>query len=306
VTVEELAPFLDYARMIGVPQVTVSGGDPLSHPDIMGILRLAHSTGFRVKLDTVGTAFLRDAPLTFYGEGVVRHVDPTQLIGMVEMIGLPLDGATPEIEHLWRRGETGGGRADVVSDTPAIVALLREFKVPVCVNTVLHHGNLVQLAELAAKVESIRPDLWQIFEFTPTGTMARLNRGLFDPNQADGYSFSDAIAMAKSAAPSVAVQGKPAVARSGHYFMVNDGGMAWVPRLGDDRPQIIGHVARDLVAVCGALDRFSRELERHESFDPPSTWTSRRRPNELIRARSRSVAVTRASAPSHRREAVVA
>lgn len=115
VTMRELEPFVRSAREFGVDQVTVSGGDPLTHPEIFDILAMLRSLGFFIKMDTVGSAFMRDSRIQFYGSGSVSQVDPASIAPLVDMIGLPLDGASTMVQRRFRA--SGATRKTKASST---------------------------------------------------------------------------------------------------------------------------------------------------------------------------------------------
>jgi hypothetical protein len=58
ITAYEVIAFAGSAQAEGVSQATLSGGDPLFHPEIVAIARGLTELGLKVKLDTVGTALL--------------------------------------------------------------------------------------------------------------------------------------------------------------------------------------------------------------------------------------------------------
>lgn len=74
VTADEVIDFAGSAQAEGVSQATLSGGDPLFHPEIVAIARGLRELGLKVKLDTVGTAFLGPARVVFKGRGQVAKI----------------------------------------------------------------------------------------------------------------------------------------------------------------------------------------------------------------------------------------
>lgn len=270
VSVADLEPLLEFAQTLGIPQVTVSGGDPLSHPHILELLKSIHTMGFRTKLDTVGTPFLHEAQLGFFGNARIPYIDPMQIADIVDQVGLPLDGPTPEIEATWRKQlKNVEDAADVVHDTSVLTELLQTLGIAVCLNTVVHRYNVAYIDDLAVNlIASLQPALWQLFEFTPSGLMAQAHQDIYDPHQIDGYSFSQVVSSAQVSAPNVAVTGKSSNERDGIYFIVNDAGMAWIPRV-NQVPVVIGHVVRDFVTVTTALKYFSGQIENWTE-----NWTS--------------------------------
>lgn len=210
VSADDVLTFAETARDLGVGQVTVSGGDPLTHPQILTILQGLRDLGLFIKLDTVGTALLRDSEKVFYGSGRVAQLDAASLAPLVDMIGFPLDGSdartqarfrkarkrpsnatdepfpieglqiTPREDHELNRTDRGYSSAEVAVDTPRLVRMMKSLGVSVCVNTVVHAQNASDIPALAAAIAALQPDLWQLFEFQSAGVLAVRNADKFN------------------------------------------------------------------------------------------------------------------------------
>ena len=131
VTAEQIIDFAADARDEGVTQTTISGGDPLFPPEIVAIVAGLKDLGMKIKLDTVGTALLGDAPIVYKGKGVAPQVEVTELAPHVDFVNIPLDGARQETVAHFRRG-----RANLVAETRLIAGLLRNAGVEFGFNTV--------------------------------------------------------------------------------------------------------------------------------------------------------------------------
>jgi len=80
---------LDFLQTRGFRMVTVTGGEPLEHPDLVRILAAATSRGYATRLNTCGAYPLDSIPMA-----VLRSLD---------VVALSLDGADSET-HDWIRG----------------------------------------------------------------------------------------------------------------------------------------------------------------------------------------------------------
>jgi MoaA/NifB/PqqE/SkfB family radical SAM enzyme len=242
----------------GLKMLTVGGGDPLTRSDIVALLSGLHAMGMRISLDTVGTAFLRDAPIRFMGHGTAAHVDAEMVSVLVDVVGIPLDGSNDEVMRLFRTHSS-------VSDQDAVLALLDEVGAKVCINTVVHAGNAGDVAEIP-KIFSQHPCVrqWQLFQFMPIGPLGWRNRELFALSDSD---FRMAASVASLAAPAdVKVIAKSAASRKNQYLLIDTAGVVWIPEqsaLGvwsdqdtNGRQRLIGRIDDP-----GVFDRL-RDLER--------------------------------------------
>lgn len=205
----------------GLKKLTVGGGDPLTRPDILALLSGIHAMGVRISLDTVGTAFLRDAPIRFMGRGTTARVDASIVADLVDVVGIPLDGSDDEVMRLFRKHSSA-------SDQDAVLSLLDEARARVCVNTVVHAGNAWNMAEIAA-ILSCHPcvEQWQLFQFMPIGPLGWRNRQQFTLSDYDFRVAADAASLA--AADGVQVVAKSAAGRKNQYLLIDTAGVVWIP-----------------------------------------------------------------------------
>ena len=247
-TASEIFRFVDRAKQVGLTKVTLSGGDPLTHPEIGAIVHGLRAMGMVVHLDTVGTAFLGRADLKFYGHGTVDAVPVGEIVSQVNRIGIPLDGHDQATAELFRRG-----RPTLFEDTVNLIEQLREYPVEVCVNTVVHRNNIDSMDQLARVITDLSPSIWQLFEFQATGPIAFRNKDAFQ------LAVGEFDEMAKrlpewTEGSEVEVEAKSRETRREIYFMIDDSGLAWFPQTeGPDRI-ILGHITRDAGAVIRLLD----------------------------------------------------
>ena len=236
VTAEQVIDFATDARDEGVTQATLSGGDPLIHPEIVPIVSGLKDLGMKIKLDTVGTA---------------SKVEVTEIAPHVDFVNIPLDGARQETVTKFRRG-----RANLLSETRTVAGLLRNAGVEFGFNTVANTSNIDELDAMKDIVQEEGAAEWQIFEYDPSGPnpsrkkdSLRLNPGQFDEATAGLITAMDNLKIVR----------KNLTARSGAYFLVDDSGLAWKPA-GEGFRHIMGHITTDRTQVLVALRRHIQEL----------------------------------------------
>ena len=87
---DKLVNFLQYAHDVGVPKITLCGGDPLARDDIIDLLEEIKKIGFRISLDTVGSPIIKNASIG--RRKVVNQLDAKRIAELVDVIGIPIDG----------------------------------------------------------------------------------------------------------------------------------------------------------------------------------------------------------------------
>jgi PqqA peptide cyclase len=122
------------AAVLGVLQADFTGGEPLARPDIVELVRAARSTGLYVNLITSGL------PL-----------DETKLAALVaaglDHIQLSFQGAREEIAN-----EISGTKSH--AHKLRVLDWLKQHRVAVTLNFVIHRRNIDQLQEMLAIAES--------------------------------------------------------------------------------------------------------------------------------------------------------
>src|SRR6266700_1592494 len=122
------------AAELGVLQADFTGGEPLARPDIVDLIRAARAAGMYVNLITSGL------PL-----------DETKLAALVEAgldhIQLSFQGAREDIAN-----EISGSKSH--AQKLRVLEWLKQYRVAVTLNFVIHRRNIDQLTEMAALAES--------------------------------------------------------------------------------------------------------------------------------------------------------
>lgn len=244
VTAEEVIDCAAAAQIEGVTQTTLSGGDPLFHPEIVPAIVGLKDLGMKVKVDTVGTALLGAAQIVYKGRGTVAQVDVNDLAPHVDFMSIPLDGASQKTIAHFRRG-----RAHLFEETLAVAGLLRGAGVSFGLNTVANTSNVGELEGIRDIAEEVGASEWQVFEFDSDGPnptnqkpKLRLAPGKFD-------AATEGLA---STSGNLKVVCKSLANRSGAYFLVDDAGTAWKPA-GEGVRTVMGHITNDREQVLAAL-----------------------------------------------------
>jgi MoaA/NifB/PqqE/SkfB family radical SAM enzyme len=243
----ELLDFVASAMQTGVDQVTLSGGDPLTHPELLPILKGIFNCGLRIKVDTVGTALLTDAPKVFFGEGITPKVHLRDIAPFVHTLGFPVDGAS---ETTCRHFRTG--RSRLLEEVLEAVVAAKKERIKVTINTVATRENIDELSEMLVLISGTLADEWQIFEFQPSGPLGSRNthRFILEPGV-----FDDSVARVKAQTTSsrLRIVSKSRAQREGSYFMVDDAGLAWLPSSSGIHRIVVGHIKHDRAAVLERL-----------------------------------------------------
>src|SRR5215469_3946322 len=129
---------LDQARELGVLQVHLSGGEPLTRRDLAAIVAHAHRLGMYTGLVTSGVPLTEDR-LAALAEAGLDHVQ------------LSLQGDSADQADL-----IAGVRAH--ERKLAAAAMVTRHGLPLTVNVVLHRGNIGQVAALAELADHIGAD----------------------------------------------------------------------------------------------------------------------------------------------------
>jgi MoaA/NifB/PqqE/SkfB family radical SAM enzyme len=252
ITASEIIAFAETAQTEGVSQATLSGGDPLFHPEILPMARGLKELGLKVKLDTVGTALLGPARVVFKGHGRAAKVEVDDISPHVDFVSIPLDGALQETVGNFRRG-----RGNLLAETRAVARLLCEAGMTFGFNTVANAGNLHELTAMRDIAEEDGASEWQVFGYDPTGPnpTRQKSRLKLAPGQ-----FAESTRDLESTSGCVKVVCKSLESRTGAYFLVDDSGQAWKPA-GEGLRLIFGHVTHDRERVLAELRQHIRDLQ---------------------------------------------
>ncbi|MBU6383710.1 MAG: radical SAM protein [Verrucomicrobia bacterium] len=220
--------FLRYMREHGSDHVTIGGGDPLTYPDILSLLESIKELGFRINLDTVGTPLLSDAESIFFKRVSVQKIDAGTLARLVDLLGIPLDGPSSEVIATFR-----ANRAHIYEEQIAILKLLDSLHATVCINTVVHQGNIQYLQSLPELIKSFSSVVkWQLFQFMPIGPLAFKNKEKYLIEDRDFSLFKERLLHSiEDLAFREKLEFKSRADRKGNYLFIDSDGVAWVPNV---------------------------------------------------------------------------
>lgn len=251
VSAEQVIEFASYARDEGVTQATLSGGDPLFHPEIVPIVGGLKDLGMKIKLDTVGTAFLNDTPIVYKGRGTAPKIEVTEIAPQVDFVNIPLDGALQDTIAHFRRG-----RANLLAETKVVAGLLRSAGVDFGFNTVANARNLEELPAMRDIAEEEGAVEWQIFEYDSEGPNPTNKKSTL---QLAPGEFDRATVSLESTSGKLSIVSKNLQSRSGAYFLIDDSGLAWKPA-GEGYRNILGNITTDRAQVLAALRQHIQKL----------------------------------------------
>ncbi len=222
----------------GMRALTLSGGDPLTLPDLLGWLADFRAAGFGdIKLDTVGVGMPRRRRRALQpraGDARGAAPTPTRVRCSPRWTG-------------WRSRSTGTttpaprcSAADAPRCTtrrwhcwPRSTTRRRHSSAPrLVINSVVHRGNLDALARIAVPVAALRHlAQWNLFQYQPTDQAHGNANAEFAIGDAEFAAAQPPLQAAFAAAG-----GEPAriawrsrAARLGQYLLINSDGVAWLP-----------------------------------------------------------------------------
>lgn len=227
VSTDKIVEFLKFAYDKGVRKVTLCGGDPLTRKDIIELLEQIKKIGFSISLDTVGTSIIKNFEIN--GQVIVKQTDAKKIAELVDVIGIPIDGSTNEIFKQFRQTTS-----DIINQQISVCEELHKFGANICINTVVHKGNLAdsyELSKLIKKLDYINK--WQMFQFAPLGKYGLRNRELFEISDEQFSKFkSDVLCVFDGDASKL--QFKDSHTRNKAYMLIDNSGSAWIQSYEND------------------------------------------------------------------------
>lgn len=219
---DKIIEFLKYVYSKGIKKVTLCGGDPLTRLDILELLHKIKKIGFYISLDTVGTSIIKNVERN--GCVVIKKIDAKKISKYVDVIGIPLDGSNNEIFKLFRQTST-----DIINEQLSICKELHKYGANICINTVVHKGNLEDAYEISKMIKKIDYiNKWQIFRFSPLGKYGYKNRKLFENDDKNFFEFKSKV-LEIFENDSSKLQFKDFSVRDKSYMLIDNSGNAWIP-----------------------------------------------------------------------------
>lgn len=279
ISTDKLIKFLKYAYYEGTKKVTLCGGDPLAREDIIDLIEKIKGIGLSISLDTVGSTIIKDVKLD--RKTIIKQIDANKIAENIDVIGIPIDGSNNKVFKLFRQT-----KADLLNEQLAICEKLHQAGANICINTVVHKGNLDDAEELAKLIKSLDYiNKWQIFQYEPLGKYGVKNRDSFEITEKQFIDFqSDVLKVFGN--DSSKVQFKSFNDRKNAYVLIDNSGNAWIPSdkimsdteyaydLGKD--VIIGNICNpeDWDEICSYLDRDEESLDRRQDVNNRNNTTN--------------------------------
>jgi Radical SAM superfamily len=232
---ESVSRFVD----LGVRNITISGGDPLTINNLLFFLDDLRRSGVQsIKLDTVGTHLLDISPRERVTAGFEGRPSLNSLMKRLDFMGIPLDGWSNATVSLFR-----AGRPQLYEETIELLdAIDGTTACPmVIINTVAHAMNLSGLSRIGQEILR-HPAVchWNIFQFSPTDQVStEINAAYYitDPMfHTAEKAWRDSPASHSATAKGITTEFRSVRSRLGQYLLINSDGVAWVP---DERGQTI-------------------------------------------------------------------
>jgi radical SAM protein with 4Fe4S-binding SPASM domain len=140
---------IDQIAEMHVPLLAITGGDPLSRPDLLPIIEFASERSVRTSLTLIPAAKL--------DVGVMTELKACGLMRVVFW----LNGSSPGLnDRYW-------GIPGLYRRTMEAIGLCHEVQLPVQVNTMVSRRNLQDLDAMIELLARLDVSLWNVFFFVP-------------------------------------------------------------------------------------------------------------------------------------------
>ena len=225
---ESVSRFVD----LGVRDITISGGDPLTINNLLFFLDDLRQLKVRsIKLDTVGTHLIQNTLREEIPPALEGRPSLHSLLKRLDFVGIPLDGWSNATVRLFR-----AGRPQLYEETIELLdAIDGTAGCPiVIINTVAHAMNLSGLSLIGDEVVR-HPAVchWNIFQFSPTDQVsAEINAAycITDPMfHTAEKAWRNSSASHSATAKGITTEFRSVRSRLGQYLLINSDGVAWVP-----------------------------------------------------------------------------
>jgi MoaA/NifB/PqqE/SkfB family radical SAM enzyme len=167
ITVETFTKFLELAKSLGAKYIEFCGGEPLLHPELEKLVKLAKQKKFKLILRTNGIFLNQHIPL---------------IANNFEWVGISLDGL-PETNDLMRKSKSALSALDKFSlPLNAFFQLKKENpKIKLVLATLVSSANYLGLKEFEKYLleKSVPLSTWKLYRFIPSNYRALKNKDNF-------------------------------------------------------------------------------------------------------------------------------
>lgn len=171
---ETLLRIVNRCHEIGVQIITFGGGDPLNLRSFGELARAARSLGLFVHVDTNGLGLTHDF-MRRWGTNI-------------DLLGLPLDGATPNTHDTMR---SFVGHFELMAKKRAdLLAMPAEQRPMLKINTVVSKANVQEILQMRSIIEESHAKIWSLYQYWPleSNSSARQRHSLSNKDFADATS----------------------------------------------------------------------------------------------------------------------
>ncbi|MDG6251404.1 viperin family antiviral radical SAM protein [Methanocalculus sp.] len=135
---------LSHLWNLGITKINFVGGEPLMHPLIVEVVKMAKGLGFATSISTNGSLCTAE---------MISEFD-----GTLDWIGLSLDSVSDEIEK-----DLGRGNGNHLSHIIRISDLIRKSGIKLKINTTVTRKTYME--DMQQLIGQLCPDRWKAFQF---------------------------------------------------------------------------------------------------------------------------------------------
>lgn len=140
-----------------------------------------------------------------------------------------------------------------MSDQLKIYKELSKYNANICINTVVHKGNIKDAENLCKLINSLDCiKKWQLFKYAPMGKYGFLNKDLFEISEDEFRNYQKEI-LSNSKKKEI-IEFKGYNVRNKAYMLIDNSGNAWIPvynqksfdnyKRNEDKRNIIGNITK--------------------------------------------------------------
>jgi MoaA/NifB/PqqE/SkfB family radical SAM enzyme len=189
--------------------IVFTGGEPLLRSDIVEIINFAHKMGLFTALDTNGLLLTKEIISEFNG--------------ILDRIGLPLDGASSEVHDRLR----GRGNFKIIINALKLLNLYGE-RINIKINTVVTKENFWEIEKIGKILMSFKNiSLWSLYQFFPLGRGWSYRKRF----KIYKYVFEEIGNKVRDTYPNLNIEIVPFSIRKGSYFSISPNGVVYTTPL---------------------------------------------------------------------------
>lgn len=227
-------------QILDIDKVTISWWDPLSRDDILDIISNIYDIWFKkINLDTVWIPIVRDTITIRWEKKIIKKINIKEFAKYINFLWIPIDWSSNKIIHEYRKGIE-----KIMNDIYNILNECDNYKIKVCINTVVSNKNyndLNNIADIIKNFECIKKR--QLFQFIPTWP---INKKTIEKFIINDDIFMNEISKITDYTKSkwINIEAKSYKKRKNKYLIIDSSWNAWDP---DDtnhwKKKIIGNIS---------------------------------------------------------------